>query len=39
MRWIEERRGLDYVLQHLAEAQFDEEFTARFSPGGGELRT
>jgi NADPH-dependent 2,4-dienoyl-CoA reductase/sulfur reductase-like enzyme len=39
MRWIEERRGLDYVLQHLAEAQFDEEFTPRFSPGGGELRT
>ncbi|HKC14163.1 MAG TPA: NAD(P)/FAD-dependent oxidoreductase [Vicinamibacteria bacterium] len=39
MRWIEERRGLDYVLGHLAEAQFDEEFSPRFSPEGGEQRT
>ena len=26
-RWIEERRSLDWVLAHLGEAQFDEEFT------------
>jgi NADPH-dependent 2,4-dienoyl-CoA reductase/sulfur reductase-like enzyme len=25
-RWIAERRSLDYVVQHLAEAQFDVEF-------------
>jgi len=25
-RWIEERRGLDYVVEHLHEAQFDVEF-------------
>ena len=29
-RWIEERRSLGWVLDHLAEAQFDEEFTPRF---------
>jgi NADPH-dependent 2,4-dienoyl-CoA reductase/sulfur reductase-like enzyme len=29
-RWIEERRSLDWVLAHLGEAQFDEEFTPRF---------
>jgi NADPH-dependent 2,4-dienoyl-CoA reductase/sulfur reductase-like enzyme len=39
MRWIEERRGLDYVLRHLPEAQFDEEFSPRFSREGGEQRT
>jgi NADPH-dependent 2,4-dienoyl-CoA reductase/sulfur reductase-like enzyme len=39
MRWIEERRGLDYVLRHLREAQFDEEFSPRFSREGGEQRT
>jgi NADPH-dependent 2,4-dienoyl-CoA reductase/sulfur reductase-like enzyme len=38
MGWIEERRGLDYVLRHLGEAQFDEEFTPRFSPAAGGLR-
>jgi NADPH-dependent 2,4-dienoyl-CoA reductase/sulfur reductase-like enzyme len=30
VRWIEERRSLDWVLAHLREAQFDEEFTPRF---------
>jgi NADPH-dependent 2,4-dienoyl-CoA reductase/sulfur reductase-like enzyme len=30
LRWIHERRNLDWVLQHLGEAQFDEEFTRRF---------
>lgn len=30
LRWIEERRGLDWVLEHLCEAQFDEELTTRF---------
>jgi len=30
VRWIEERRGLDWVLEHLPEAQFDEEFMPRF---------
>jgi NADPH-dependent 2,4-dienoyl-CoA reductase/sulfur reductase-like enzyme len=30
LRWIHERRGLDYVLEHLHEAQFDEEFMPRF---------
>ena len=25
MKWIEERRGLPWVLEHLGEAQFDEE--------------
>jgi hypothetical protein len=29
-RWIEERRSLDWVLAHLGEAQFDEEFSSRF---------
>jgi NAD(P)H-nitrite reductase large subunit len=28
--WIHERRPLDWVLKHLAEAQFDEEFSKRF---------
>jgi NADPH-dependent 2,4-dienoyl-CoA reductase/sulfur reductase-like enzyme len=30
LEWIHERRTLAYVLDHLHEAQFDEEFTARF---------
>jgi NADPH-dependent 2,4-dienoyl-CoA reductase/sulfur reductase-like enzyme len=30
LRWIHERRGLEYVLEHLHEAQFDEEFMPRF---------
>jgi NADPH-dependent 2,4-dienoyl-CoA reductase/sulfur reductase-like enzyme len=39
MQWIEERRNLDYVLRHLPEAQFDEEFSPRFSREAGGLRT
>lgn len=27
LEWIHERRGLDFVLKHLPEAQFDEEFS------------
>jgi NADPH-dependent 2,4-dienoyl-CoA reductase/sulfur reductase-like enzyme len=30
MQWIEQRRSLDWVLKHLPEAQFDEEFTPPF---------
>jgi len=30
LRWIAEGRTLDYVLAHLREAQFDEEFSPRF---------
>ena len=30
LQWIHERRSLDYVLEHLPEAQFDEEFMPRF---------
>jgi NADPH-dependent 2,4-dienoyl-CoA reductase/sulfur reductase-like enzyme len=30
LRWIHERRGLEWVLEHLGEAQFDEEFMPRF---------
>lgn len=30
LQWIGERRSLDWVLQHLGEAQFDEEFQPRF---------
>lgn len=30
LRWIAEGRTLDYVLAHLGEAQFDEEFSPRF---------
>jgi NADPH-dependent 2,4-dienoyl-CoA reductase/sulfur reductase-like enzyme len=30
LRWIHERRSLDWVLAHLHEAQFDEEFMPRF---------
>jgi NADH oxidase (H2O2-forming) len=39
MRWIEERRDLDYVLRHLPEAQFDEEFSPRFSREAGGQQT
>jgi NADPH-dependent 2,4-dienoyl-CoA reductase/sulfur reductase-like enzyme len=28
--WIHERRQLEWVLEHLGEAQFDEEFSPRF---------
>jgi len=28
--WIHERRSLEWVLKHLGEAQFDEEFSPRF---------
>lgn len=31
MRWIEERRPLPWVLAHMPEAQFDEEFMPRFA--------
>ena len=30
MRWIHERRSLDYVLAHMNEARFDEEFMEPF---------
>jgi NADPH-dependent 2,4-dienoyl-CoA reductase/sulfur reductase-like enzyme len=30
MQWIHERRNLDWVLKHLHEAQFDEEFMPKF---------
>lgn len=30
LQWITEGRTLDYVLGHLGEAQFDEEFSTRF---------
>jgi hypothetical protein len=30
LQWIEERRSLGYVLEHLGEAQFDEELSPRF---------
>jgi NADPH-dependent 2,4-dienoyl-CoA reductase/sulfur reductase-like enzyme len=30
LEWIHERRPLDFVLTHLHEAQFDEEFERRF---------
>jgi len=30
LEWIQERRSLDWVLDHLHEAQFDEEFERRF---------
>jgi hypothetical protein len=30
LEWIHERRSLDWVLAHLHEAQFDEEFERRF---------
>jgi NADPH-dependent 2,4-dienoyl-CoA reductase/sulfur reductase-like enzyme len=35
LRWIQERRSLDWVLAHLHEAQFDEEFTPRFRVHSG----
>lgn len=31
LEWIHERRSLEWVLRHLAEAQFDEEFSQRFA--------
>ena len=37
LRWIEERRDLGYVLAHLAEAQFDEEFTRPFEVHAGAI--
>ena len=30
MRWIQERRDLSWVLRHMDEARFDEEFMPRF---------
>jgi NADPH-dependent 2,4-dienoyl-CoA reductase/sulfur reductase-like enzyme len=30
LQWIHERRSLAYVLDHLSEAQFDEEFMPKF---------
>ena len=30
LRWIHERRSLEWVLEHLGEAQFDEEFMEHF---------
>jgi hypothetical protein len=30
LEWIDERRSLDFVLERLHEAQFDEEFERRF---------
>jgi NADPH-dependent 2,4-dienoyl-CoA reductase/sulfur reductase-like enzyme len=30
LRWIDERRSLDWVLDHLGEAQFNEELSPRF---------
>jgi len=30
LEWIHERRPLEWVLQHLGKAQFDEEFSPRF---------
>jgi NADPH-dependent 2,4-dienoyl-CoA reductase/sulfur reductase-like enzyme len=30
LRWIHERRSLEWVLKHLHEAQFDEEFMPKF---------
>jgi hypothetical protein len=30
MEWVDERRNLDWVLKHLREAQYDEEFSPRF---------
>ena len=30
VRWVEEKRQLDWVLQHLQEANFDEEFMPEF---------
>jgi len=31
MRWVHERRPLDWVLAHMNEARFDEEFTKPFA--------
>lgn len=32
VRWVEEKRSLDYALEHLAETRFDEEFTSALLP-------
>lgn len=32
VRWIEEQRQLDWVLEHLREANFDEELMPKFKP-------
>lgn len=37
LQWIHERRSLDWVVAHFREAQFDEEFSPRFSVGGAFL--
>ena len=29
-RWLSEERSVDYVIEHLAEANFDPEFYARY---------
>ena len=34
LEWIHERRGLDWVLERLHQAQFDEEFARRFQVTG-----
>ena len=39
LSFIHERRGLDWVLAHLHEAQFDEEFTPRFRVHEGAERS
>lgn len=38
LRFIHERRDLDHVLDHLAEAQFDEEFSRPFAVRQGARR-
>ena len=30
MQWIQQRRSLEWVLAHMNEARFDEEFTSPF---------
>jgi NADPH-dependent 2,4-dienoyl-CoA reductase/sulfur reductase-like enzyme len=35
LEWIQERRPLDWVLEHLGEAQFDEELSRRFRVHAG----
>ena len=31
-RWLRENRSIDYVMEHLAEANFDPEFSPRHEP-------
>jgi len=38
LEWIQERRGLDWVLKRLHEAQFDEELSPRFRVYEGAIR-